>query len=39
MHYVKSIPELLSIAFPSTPAEENHDAAIREQVLTGAPAA
>jgi ATP-dependent Lon protease len=39
MHYVKSIPELLAIAFPANPAEENHDAEVREQVLTGAPAA
>ena len=39
MHYVKSIPELLEIAFPATPAEEKHDEAVREQVLTGAPAA
>jgi len=36
MHYVKSIPELLEIAFPATPAEEKHDEAVREQVLTGA---
>jgi ATP-dependent Lon protease len=39
MHYVKSIPELLTIAFPTTPAEEKQDEVIREQVLTGAPAA
>jgi ATP-dependent Lon protease len=39
MHYVKSIPELLAIALPTTPADENHDAAVREQVLTGAPGA
>jgi ATP-dependent Lon protease len=39
MHYVKSIPELLAIAFPTTPAEEKHDEDVREQVLTGAPAA
>jgi ATP-dependent Lon protease len=39
MHYVKSIPELLEIAFPASPAEEKHDAEVREQVLTGAPAA
>ena len=39
MHYVKSIPELLAIAFPTTPAEEKHDEELREQVLTGAPAA
>ena len=39
MHYVKSIPELLEIAFPATPAEEKHDEAVREQVLTGAPVA
>jgi len=39
MHYVKSIPELLDIAFPATPAEEKHDEAVREQVLTGAPVA
>ncbi len=35
MHYVKSIPELLEIAFPATPAEEKHDDAVREQVLAG----
>jgi hypothetical protein len=39
MHYVKSIPELLAIAFPATPAEEKQDETVREQVLTGAPAA
>jgi len=39
MHYVKSIPELLEIALPSTRDEVNHDAEVREQVLTGAPAA
>ena len=39
MHYVKSIPELLEIALPSTRADEKHDAEVREQVLTGAPAA
>ena len=39
MHYVKSIPELLAIAFPTTPAEEKQDEVVREQVLTGAPAA
>jgi ATP-dependent Lon protease len=39
MHYVKSIPELLEIAFPTTPAQEEHDEAVREQVLTGVPAA
>ena len=38
MHYVKSIPELLAIAFPTTPAEEKHDEDVREQVLAGAPA-
>jgi len=37
MHYVKSIPELLEIALPSSRAEEQQDAEIREQVLTGAP--
>ena len=39
MHYVKSIPELLEIALPTSRAEEQHDAEIREQVLTGAPVA
>ena len=39
MHYVKSIPELLAIALPTTPADENHDAEVREQLLTGAPGA
>jgi ATP-dependent Lon protease len=39
MHYVKSIPELLGIAFPTTPAEEKQDEVVREQVLTGAPVA
>src|SRR6516225_2419467 len=38
MHYVKSIPELLAIAFPTTPAEEKQDEVVREHVLTGAPA-
>jgi len=36
MHYVKSIPELLEIALPTSVAEEKHDAEVREQVLTGA---
>ena len=39
MHYVKSIPELLEIAFPASPAEEKLDADVREQVLTGVPVA
>ena len=39
MHYVKSIPELLEIALPTTSAEEKQDAEIREQVLAGAPTA
>ncbi|MFZ0704705.1 MAG: endopeptidase La [Candidatus Korobacteraceae bacterium] len=39
MHYVKSIPELLEFALPTSRAEEQHDAEIREQVLTGAPVA
>jgi ATP-dependent Lon protease len=39
MHYVKSIPELLEIALPTSRAEEQHDAEIREQVLTGVPVA
>jgi len=30
---------LLAIALPTTAAEENHDAAVREQVLTSASAA
>ncbi len=37
MHYVKSIPELLSIALPASTAEVKHDAEIREQVLTSVP--
>ena len=36
LHYVKSIPELLEIALPTSTAEEKHDAEVREQVLTGA---
>jgi ATP-dependent Lon protease len=36
MHYVKSIPELLEIALPTSTAEEKHDEEVREQVLTGA---
>ena len=39
MHYVKSIPELLAIALPTSTEEEQHDAEVREQVLTGAPVA
>ena len=39
MHYVKSIPELLGIALPTSTEEEQHDAEVREQVLTGAPVA
>ncbi len=39
MHYVKSIPELLEIALPTTSAEEKQDAEVREQVLAGAPTA
>ena len=39
LHYVKSIPELLEIALPTTTAEVKHDDELREQVLTGAPAA
>jgi ATP-dependent Lon protease len=39
MHYVKSIPEVLEIALPASRAEVQHDAEIREQVLTGAPVA
>ncbi len=39
MHYVKSIPELLEIALPTSRAEEKHDAEVREQVLTAAQAA
>ena len=35
LHYVKSIPELLEIALPTSTAEEKHDAEVREQVLTG----
>jgi ATP-dependent Lon protease len=37
MHYVKSIEELLSIALPSSRAEEKHDEEIREQVLQTVP--
>ena len=33
------IPELLEIAPPTSSAEEKHDAEVREQVLTGSPAA
>ena len=39
MHYVKSIPELLEITLPSSRAEAQHDAEIREHVLAGAPVA
>ena len=39
MHYIKSIPELLEIALPTSTAEEKHDAEVREQVLAGAPTA
>ncbi len=39
MHYVKAIPDLLAIALPGSRAEVQHDAEVREQVLTGAPAA
>ncbi len=39
MHYVKSIPEVLEIALPTSRDEVQHDAEIREQVLTGAPVA
>ena len=39
MHYVKSIPELLEVALPTSRAEVQHDAEIREQVLTGVPVA
>jgi ATP-dependent Lon protease len=39
MHYVKSIPELLEIALPASRADVQHDAEVREQVLTGAPVA
>ncbi len=39
MHYVKSIPELLEIALPGSHSEAQHDAEIREQVLSGAPVA
>ncbi len=35
VHYVKTIDEVLSIALPSTPAEEKQDAEEREQVLAG----
>ena len=36
LHYVKSIPELLEIALPTSRDDENHDAEVREQVLSGA---
>ena len=36
MHYVKSIPELLEIALPTSSADEKHDAEVREHVLAGA---
>jgi ATP-dependent Lon protease len=36
LHYVKSIPEVLEIALPTTSAEEKQDEEVREQVLTGA---
>ena len=39
LHYVKSIPELLGVALPTCSAEEKRDAEVREQVLTGSPAA
>ena len=39
MHYVKSIPELLEIAFPTISAEEKHDAEVREQASAGGPTA
>jgi ATP-dependent Lon protease len=39
LHYVKSIPELLEIALPSSRAEARHDEEVREQVLSGAPVA
>jgi ATP-dependent Lon protease len=39
MHYVKSIPELLEIALPTSRAEAKHDEEVREQVLSGAPVA
>jgi ATP-dependent Lon protease len=38
LHYVKSIPELLEIALPTSSADEKHDAEVREHVLTGVPA-
>ena len=37
IHYVKSIPEVLSLAIPSTPREEKQDAEEREKVLTEQP--
>ncbi len=36
LHYVKSIPELLEIALPTSRDDEKHDAEVREQVLSGA---
>src|SRR5581483_4981561 len=37
IHYVKSIPEVLELALPSTPGEEKQDAEEREKVLTEQP--
>jgi ATP-dependent Lon protease len=37
IHYVKSIPEVLDLALPSTPREEKLDAEEREKVLTEQP--
>ena len=34
IHYARSIDEVLEIALPKTRAEENHDAEIREEVLS-----
>src|SRR5450631_1533812 len=39
LHYVKTIEELLSIALPTSRDEAKEDAEVREQVLSGAPAA
>ncbi|HWR34609.1 MAG TPA: endopeptidase La [Clostridia bacterium] len=37
LHFVNTIEELLTVALPSSPAEEKKDAETREQVLSGAP--
>jgi ATP-dependent Lon protease len=39
IHYVKTIPEVLELALPSSPREEKQDAEEREQVLSAQPVA